>query len=151
MKKKSVTFERLPIVQEFPPNWEKIKATFPLDSAEVIMTYDGVIYNPFKLGLRDDLLFHELVHSEQQKSWLINHKGKTIDDWWETYASNKEYRVDTETWAYGKQVKYIRQTQGEQRAVQAMKSFAQYLSGPVYGNAITELVAFEKIRKISRQ
>lgn len=136
------------IKNEYPPNWEKIKSVFPVESAEVVMVYDGVLYNPFKLQLRDDIVHHEEIHAKQQENFKA--KGGTMDQWWEKYVADPKWRVEVEAAAYGKQVKFIRQRQGEARAAMAIQSFSKFLSGPVYGEAIDKMTAFEKIRKISR-
>lgn len=137
------------IIEEYPPNWEKVKALFPVDNAEVVMAYDGAIYNPFKLRLRDDLIYHEMVHIDQQTR--AKDRGIAIEEWWERYAKSPERRIELEAQAYGKQVAYIKKTQGEVRALQALKSFSRFLAGPVYGNAISEASAREKLRIIYRQ
>lgn len=135
------------IINDYPPNWEKIKKIFPVDNAEVVMAYNGNIYNPFKLPLRDDLIFHEMVHIDQQDR--AKEKGITIDQWWERYANNKESRIELEAQAYGKQIQFIRKNQGEKRAVQALTAFSNYLSGPIYGSVITRPNAFKKLIRMS--
>jgi len=131
------------IVYGYPPNWEKIKAAFPADNAEVVMAYGDTIYSPFALPVRDDLHHHEEVHQRQQ--------GDDPEKWWDRYIADPQFRIGQEAEAYGQQVKYIRSLQGEKRALVALNSFATFLSGPVYGNAITHAKAFEMIRKVSRR
>ena len=74
-------------------------------------------------------------------------KEKGID-WWERYTTDKNWRVEVEAAAYGKQISFIRRKMGEVRATEALKSFAKYLSSKVYGEVISEAEAFNKIRKI---
>lgn len=137
------------IINDYPPNWDKVKQIFPVEDAEVVMAYGGNIYNPFNLQLRDDVIFHETIHLKQQKR--AQERGMNMDEWWDRYATNIEARIEFEAQAYGQQVAYIRRRQGEERALKALKSFSNFLSGPVYGNAITQEKAFEKIRRVYKQ
>jgi hypothetical protein len=131
------------IVIGYPPNWEKIKAAFPAEESEVVMAYGDTIYNPRGFPIRDDLHVHESVHERQH--------GDDPEKWWDRYIADPQFRIGQEAEAYGAQVKYIRSMQGEKRAVVALSSFAKFLSGPAYGNAITQAKAFEMIRKVSRR
>jgi hypothetical protein len=135
------------IIPEYPPNWEKIKSAFPVENAEICIAYGDTIYNPYKLPLRDDVIHHEEVHMRQQN-------GKP-DEWFERYMADPLWRVEQEAYAYGQQLKYIRDRRppgvGERKIAVALDSFARFLSGPVYGNVISKSKAQEMIRKASRQ
>lgn len=135
------------IVNDFPPNWEKIKSAFPVENAEVAIAYGNTIYNPFKLPLRDDVIHHEEVHLRQQKG--------NSDAWFEKYMADPTWRVEQEAYAYGQQLKYIKQHrqkgQDERALVTALHSFAKFLSGPVYGNVISQAQALKLISKFSRE
>lgn len=132
------------IVNEYPPNYDKIKDVFAVDeSAQVVFCYGETVYNPYRLPLRDDLIHHEAVHAKQQ--------DEQIDEWWQKYIDDPLFRVSQELEAYGQQVKFIRQRQGELRAIRAAVSFSKYLASPVYGSAITSPEALKRMLKVSRR
>lgn len=132
------------IVNGYPPNWEKIKATFPIEeNPHVLITYGEEIFNPFNFpDIRPDLHFHESVHSWQQ--------GRDPEGWWDKYIANVDFRVSQEIEAYGQQLRYIKNEKGEQKSALALASFSKFVSGPIYGNAITRKEAMRRLAQIMR-
>lgn len=128
------------IVKEFPPNIDKISLLFKVDK-DVVFCYGDKICNPYDIKLKDHVVLHESVHSEQQKAM------GGPETWWDKYLENKEFRIAQEAEAYGAQLKFIRAHYGVEAAMQSLHSFANYLSSDVYGNAINYEGAREQIRK----
>lgn len=127
----------------FPPNFEELQQAFSIDeSSEICVTWGDTIYNPYNIPLREDVILHETVHSRQQRG--------NPEVYFRKYIDSPEFRIHVESEAYAIQLAYIREQQGEKRALGYLVAFAQYLSGPVYGNAITQPKAFELIRSLSR-
>lgn len=117
------------IKNELPPNYEKLRKAFAVENAEVCYCYGDTIYNPQGKPLKDHLIHHESVHCRQQ--------GDDIEGWWDKYIADPKFRVEQELEAYSEQLKFIRQHYGRDKARQARRSFATFVSGPVYANAIS--------------
>lgn len=93
--------------------------------------------------MREDMIVHEQVHCVQQG------EGEKVDEFVERYIADPKFRVDMEVEAYGKQLKYIRMVYGNKRALNALRVFADSLTGPVYGAAITHAEALLQISNAS--
>lgn len=133
------------ILEEFPPNYEAIKARFDLEGTKPLFTYGRTIYNPHKAVLRSDLLVHEEIHCKQQ--------GDTPEEWWEKYLTDDDFRLAQELDAYAVQYGYVK----ELPQVDAKKSAwfldrcAETLSSPMYGNLLTFQKAKTAIRKKQKE
>lgn len=132
------------IVEEWPPNKEKIEKVFPrevLDERKPVFSYGGRIYNPYKTKITPDLHVHEAAHFHQQKN--------DVEKWWDTYLSDEQFRLEQETEAYVTQYKFIKQSLPNKAVKWYLDKFAESLSGPLYGNLLTQEQAHTKIRKSS--
>src|SRR3990167_2140295 len=85
--------DRIEIVKEYPPIWDRVLASGMKPDAEtIVFTYGNKIYIPSGKSLSDDLLVHEAIHTKQQN-------GKP-DEWWDKYIVDTKFRFDQELEAY---------------------------------------------------
>lgn len=120
------------IVYNYPPIYQKVVKAFPAARSEgVIFTYGDTIFNPSKCSIPPAILAHEEVHSRRQ--------GKTaglIEEWWDQYLVDKQFRFDEELIAHKEEYNwYIKSSLREKRI--ALNFIAKRLSSPVYGNLTT--------------
>lgn len=85
------------IINNNPPNIDKIKKAFPIVKG-TIFCYGDSIYNPDGMIISEDLIIHEGIHQKQQ--------GDKIEEWWDKYISDKEFRLEQELEAYRNQYNY---------------------------------------------
>ncbi len=102
----------------------------------VATTYKGDIYCP-NGPVRDDVIEHEKKHIEQY--------GDDYDGWTTRCNEDDDFLITQEVEAYKAQAKFIEQTLGEDKAKQALVSFARFLSGLTYGNIISFKEAFKRL------
>jgi hypothetical protein len=147
------------ILETLPPNWNKIKATFPHAEVEqAIFCYGEIVHNPFGAKMTRDLEIHEAVHSEQQ--------GEDPETWWDRYISDPLFRLEQEIQAYGLQLYHLKTTKviakdenGREveifRPARVIKWYlemiAKTLSGPLYGNVIDYHKAHTRIRHFLKE
>lgn len=147
------------ILETLPPNWQKIKKTFPRAKDEqAVFCYGEVVHNPFGATITRDLEVHEAVHSRQQ--------GENPDVWWDKYTSDQKFRVEQEIEAYGLQLFHLKTTQilkKDERGREVklylparvtnwyLEKIAQTLSGPLYGNVIDYHKAHTRIRHFIKE
>lgn len=84
------------IVNEFPPNFEFIKALNPPKTA--VFPYGDTIFNPYNQVIYPDIEEHEKVHQRQQ--------GDDPDIWWRRYITDSKFRLNQEVEAYAHQYRY---------------------------------------------
>lgn len=122
------------IIEEQPPKnlCDRIRAAgMGFDPAKTVFTYDGAIYNPAKLKLPPDLVFHEETHIRQQASM-------GADAWWDRYLADPLFRIRMEAEAYGRQwAYYCKNKKSRDRQLQMLVTLASLLAGPMYGSMIT--------------
>lgn len=128
------------IVQAWPPNIDKIRKAFDLGDRKVVFSYGDILFNPYKLPISDDLMVHERVHSGRQ--------GKNVEEWWDEYIADPEFRVMEELEAYAYQYIYFCKHNPDRntRAI-FLHRIASDLSGPIYGNCISYQDAIKAIRR----
>lgn len=118
------------IKREFPPNFEQIKANFPV-KAGVIYTYAPHIYHPFGTGRLDDaLMIHEQVHLAQQ--------GENPAAWWDRYIEDAEFRLVQEYEAHLAEFEHrkaVATNRHQRRGL--LKIMSRRLSDPLYGKLIS--------------
>jgi len=131
------------IINDYPPQWEKIKAAFPgaVASRSVLITIGNVIYNPFNVEMRDDLIEHEKVHMRQQDQYNLN-----PDQWIEEYLNNPKFRLSVEIEAYREHLKFLHRKIVGKTFKKAIKHYARALSSTVYGNVCSYEFALEQLR-----
>ena len=130
--------------EDFPPNYQEIlKAILDVEkSTTVTFCYGDTIYNPYKLKLTEDLIYHESVHSKQQ--------GDTPDEWWSKYLTDVEFRLSQELEAYGEQYQFVKARTMGKLTEWVLDRLAEHLAGPLYGNLLNLAQAKSKIRNYGK-
>ena len=130
---------------EKPPIWNDICFAFGIIPQKVLFTYGDTIYNPDNVKIPDDIIEHEKVHMEQQ-----NHNVNDAALWWGKFLRDPAFRVDQESKAYAVQYRFVCKfvTDRNQRFNFRME-LARLLSGPLYGNSISQKDAEKLIYKLS--
>ena len=109
------------------------------DINKVVVTYGDIYYIPGGWVMPSHLVVHELVHTRQQ--------GNNPDSWWDKYLSDVDFRLFQELEAYKEQYKFIcKKLKDRNKQNLFLVDFARILSGPTYGNSITQKEAFERLR-----
>lgn len=124
------------ILQEYPPNFEKIIAKLK-PGPGTVFAYDRTIYAPNGAGLPYHLIAHEEIHFQQQEDI----GGSEI--WWDRYIEDPGFRLDQEIEAYRAQYKSLF-SRSERRSY--LSVFAGFLSSPMYGSIISKAEASRLIR-----
>lgn len=129
------------IIKEYPPNIAKITAVFPKLPDTVCFAYGDKIYFPMGETMAEDLLIHEGVHARQQ--------GDKVEEWWDRYLTDSEFRQSQEVEAYAVQYNFIKQSRPEKIAKRYLEMFAHHLS-MVYKLDINFHKAYAMIRLKAR-
>lgn len=121
------------ILNERPPIYEQVLSSgLAFNPNSVLFAYDGKIWNPSGEELATHLIAHESVHLKQQEEF-----GGT-DEWWGRYLIDPLFRIDQEVEAYATQYAFIcGYVKDRNQRSRVLTDLARYLSGPMYGNAIT--------------
>jgi hypothetical protein len=135
----------LDIVNEYPPNIEKIKKVFPeCEEMGAIFCYGNKIYNPKGIDIPEDIIFHEYTHSIQQ--------GKNPEAWWKMYLHSKDFRLNQEIQAYAAQYNFIRKHIKDREVVyRSLLESAKQLASPLYGNLLKPTEAKNAIKAYADQ
>lgn len=131
------------IINEKPPIWDMVvRAGMNPSEQTTVFAYGDAIYNPGGRTLPDDLVAHEETHCKQQK-------GKP-DEWWVRYIQDPLFRIDQEASAYAVQYKFICEREKDRnRRFVFLHQIATQLSGPTYGNVISQQGAMKMIKERS--
>lgn len=117
------------IVKDFPPNIEKIRATFKLHQG-IVFTYGDTLYNPDGGFIDRALEIHEETHTKQQ--------GDNPEAWWDRYFIDKDFRLSQEIEAYKNQYKKMKSNiKDPNKLAYRLNIIAKDLSSEMYGNIIT--------------
>ena len=130
------------ILDTDPPNIEKIRLAFPDLDPDVIFAYDHTIYNPSGDALARPLIAHEKVHFRQQDD------HGDVDDWWECYCEDPEFRLRMELPAHQAEYRMVKQIvfNPEQRNKLRMQIVTR-ISSKLYGDQIiTYMDALRQIK-----
>ena len=126
--------------KELPPEhiYKRAQKLWDVDFYKgIIFTYGDTIYAHKELPC--DLVAHEMTHVKQQT--LYDGGPET---WWDRYFVDAEFRLDQETKAYTKQVRYLNQNELDRnRRFKMIQGIAKTLSGSIYGNIISYDKALE--------
>lgn len=143
MKEIIEQFNKMQIVNSFPPNYLFIKLAFPLcEERKAVFCYGDTIYNPFMVEINDNLKIHESVHALQQ-----NDKPEL---WWTKYINDSEFRLEQEVEAYGTQYAFIKQNSNTKLSDWVKEQLAKALSSGLYGDVISYQEAESKIRNYAK-
>lgn len=130
------------IINELPPIYDQILAAGMKPSPTTVFAYEDAIYNPSGGEIPDDIKAHEAVHLKQQE------EAGGADLWWERYMSEPYFRLEQEADAYATQYVFVRKfyPMDRNRLALVMIQFSKALSGPMYGNMISQATAERMIR-----
>ena len=113
---------------EYPPNFDKIKATFPMAGASTVYAYGERIFVPSGEEIEPEILAHEMVHCERQLSM-------GIAEWWDKYMADEQFRLAEEVLAHQVEYSFLRGLYpGACRKKEILDHVAGKLSHPLYGS-----------------
>lgn len=128
------------IIQEKPPNWDKISDVFEIKRG-MVFTFGETIYNPDGLPISRPLLEHEEVHSKQQKDY-------GIEKWWDRYMVDPAFRLAQELPAYQAEYRGLKRfIKDRNKLSKVARLLAETLSSPMYGEMISQSEAYNAIRR----
>lgn len=127
------------IINENPPNIEKIKEAFDFGKHKPVFAYGDTIYNPWGEEIPHHLVVHEEVHSKQQ--------GEDPEGWWDTYIEDPIFRLAQEVEAHHVQYNYLKTVIKNREALNHLTIFyARAMSGPLYNHMVTYSDAIKLIK-----
>lgn len=132
------------VVADRPPVADKCEKLFGVEysSGTVAITY-GERVHIASGQLPDYLVDHEETHVIQQTTYPGG-----AEAWWDRYFIDPEFRVQQEIEAYRNQYSWAKShIKNKNEVFKMLQHCAKALSGPMYGKAISYLVAVHEIRK----
>lgn len=131
------------VVMGKPPNWSELVKAFPVGGLRgVLVTYGDAIYVPNGGKVSPQLHAHEGAHAYRQ----VHGDFGGPDGWWALYMRDPEFRLREELIGYRAQLESHRSWGFGRKAIEGYaKSLARHLSGPIYGNLISESKALKQI------
>lgn len=131
------------VINDFPPNIDKIKKVFNLEGRKPVFTYGNVLYNPFNGNITEELFEHESTHTRQQ--------GKDIEGWWNKYLTDSTFRTIEELEAYSRQyIAYCKNVNDRNKRAVYLHQICSDISSEIYGNMIEYKEAMRLIRKCTK-
>lgn len=127
------------IIYDWPPNILEIRQYLNPPSWAVF-PYGDKVYIPNGQEPYEDILYHEEVHMEQQKEFA------NPDMWWSKYLIDKDFRLECEREAYGKQYLWLKERISAKDLKLALEEMAEALS-KWYSLNITKSQAETLIRR----
>lgn len=129
------------ITGERPPNFEKIRAVFPLAEGEdVVFAYGTKIYTMTDKPIPPSLLAHEIAHCKRQVEI-------GVDEWWDRYLTDKQFLYDEELIAHKAEYWALKQEHaGTGNNKRILEFVADKLIAPLYGFTIGKQRAMKDIR-----
>lgn len=124
----------------YPPNYQEIRRNF-IAPPNTYYAFGDTIYNPDGNEIPEDVLFHEAIHSKQQKAFGVP------ELWWAKYIFDSSFRLSQEVEAYAGQLKFIRKHFSARATKEALEEMARNLSSPLYKLNISYPQAYTMIRK----
>lgn len=133
--------EQPEVVDEYPPNFDEIKAAIPAAKGKgIAFTYSEKIYYPKGDYLPDHVICHEEVHISQQRKMGAKR-------WWSKYLSNEQFRLQQELEAYQMQFIYLRSHYSRKDRRTILNKISKDLSSAMYGSIISKEQAKQLIAK----
>lgn len=128
------------IKNELPPIYDLLVEAGLKPNDSTIYAYGEYIYNPSGHDLPEDLIVHEKTHIKQQK------KFNSPDEWYAQYIKDPYFRISQEVEAYAVQYNFIKRSLKDRNKLHnILMNFATLLSGPMYGNVIGRMQAYNFI------
>lgn len=130
------------IIKASPPNADVLRAFFPITdpSFNPLFAFGDLLYNPNSIDIPEDVMFHEQIHSDQQRACT------SPEVWWNKYIFDRDFRLNQEVEAYAAQYRFLKPFLSNSILKQALFEFASNLSGPLYQLGITYSQAESMIR-----
>ena len=136
MKRTPKHYEGVKIVNEKPPIYDAVCATFGIKPVNVFFTYGDTIYNPDGIDIPEDVIVHEKHHMKQQTT------DTTPELWWGKYLRDEHFRIEQEAKCYGKQYAFVCKTMPDRNErSRFLHKLATSLSGPLYGYSVASMEA----------
>lgn len=131
------------IIHAVPPIYDAIVNAGMHPHAHVLYTYGDALYIPSGIEPSAEVMAHEKWHSHQQ----LNVEGGP-DAWWERYLDDPYFRMQQEAEAYAVQYNaFCNKVKDRNQQARYMFAIAAQLSGPLYGNIISQSSAMKLIRE----
>lgn len=133
------------IIEDYPPNYAEIKQYFDFTKLKPFFAYTDTIYNPFKVEIPEDSIYHETIHFKQQRDF-----GST-SLWWVKYCLDKKFRLEMELEAYAHQYNFLKPHLPAKANKEVLEEMADFLSSSLYNIGITKGRAMSLIKKYAIQ
>lgn len=125
------------IYGQFPPNFDFIRAHFPMAGKRTVFAMGDKIYVPSGIKLSPAIYAHELVHCDRQLKL-------GVETWWQKYVEDVNFRYWEELLAHRTEYrKLIENNPGRPMRRAHLAETAKKLSHKLYGPMIT----FDKAKK----
>jgi hypothetical protein len=128
--------ERLPVVNQLPPNFEAILAVLP-QAAEpgVMFAYGDRVYFPNGgKTITRELEAHEAIHLIRQSKYPGG-----PDAWWDKYLKDKDFRFKEEVLSHrAEYAMFCRRHLCQVKRAAALKQIAGRLASDLYGSLVTQ-------------
>lgn len=120
------------IVRAFPPNYDEICRHFDIRGRNtIIFAYGDTLYNPGGGTIDECLMKHEETHERQQAAMGVK-------EWWAKYLIDAQFRLSQEVEAYRNQYAHSLKVMARPGRRFLLKTISKDLSGPMYGNIVTQ-------------
>lgn len=117
-------------IVNYPPEgiYERAKEKWGVSFDNIIFANGDKIHTKYKLSF--DLIAHEEVHLRQQKEM-------GLDEWWNMYFENENFRLTQEIEAYQEQYRSVcLNTKDRNERARSLFHMANAISGSNYGSMI---------------
>jgi hypothetical protein len=124
---------------EKPEIYDLLKTNFGVNwNKGVIITYGDTIYCKWKV--KEPKLTHEKVHIKQQKEM-------GVDEWWDKYLSDEQFRLQQELEAYKAEIEWIKENvKGFVLKDKMISKIIMDISSDMYGGIISFNKAKNKLK-----
>ena len=133
------------IIKKQPPNIQEINEAGLFYDKNSLFCWGEEIYTLATDQIYPDILYHEQIHSRQQKVF------GSPEMWWKKYLINPEFRKDQEVEAFAEQLKFVRIHYKNKEIKDALNEFAGNLSSNMYNLGLSIHQAETLIRKYDQK
>lgn len=131
--------------EEYPPNYDFIKDFFDFTDSKPIFCYGNTIYNPHKIEVYPDLIYHERIHQNQQSEYT------SPDIWWTKYCMDKDFRLQEEIEAYAHQYLFLKKNVPVKVYEAILEEIGDQLSGTLYDLGVTKHTAQAMVKRKAKE
>ncbi len=130
------------ISHEKPPIYDRLVDVFGIDWNDgIVITYGDTLHTRGGNNIPQDLVVHEKTHTRQQAAI-------GIEEWWNNYVANRDFRLEQEAEAYRNQWQFIKHNvKNREEAFRKKMRIARDFSSPIYGNIVTHNEALKIISR----